>query len=129
MQGMRWGLSCGFFAEEATTLSVYIETLKKAVGLGCDKFVIGHYPDLLDSKYLENFLDCATHVDYSKGIPFKNPIIQGYEARICANGEIHMDKIGDPNFPMLVVSENKIDCLGKRSFTKGTILLRCSLTS
>ncbi|MDR4946118.1 MBL fold metallo-hydrolase [Neobacillus cucumis] len=98
------------FAEEATTLSVFFETLKKAIGLGCDKFLIGHYPDLLDSQYLENFLDCATHVDYSKGIPFKNPIIQGYEARICANGEIRMDKISDPNFPMLVISENKIDC-------------------
>ncbi|MEH7117807.1 MBL fold metallo-hydrolase [Neobacillus vireti] len=98
------------FAEEATTLSVYIETLKKAIGLNCDKFLIGHHPDLLDSKYLENILDCATHVDYSKGIPFKNPIIQGYEARICANGEIRMDKIGDPDFPMIVISESKIDC-------------------
>ena len=98
------------FAKEACPLSVYIETLKKAQSLGMEKLIISHYPDVLNIDVLDGYMDCALHVDFEKGIPFDNPILPGYDARICANFKMTKECFGDPYKPSIVISKEKIDC-------------------
>ncbi len=98
------------FAEEACPLSVYINTLEKAQALGMEKLIVAHYPDILDIDVLDAYMDCARHVDYENGIPFDNPILPGYEARICSNFKMTQESFGDPYKASIVISKEKIDC-------------------
>lgn len=105
MNGFLW-----LFADEAQPLSVYIQTLEKAQALGMKKLIIAHYPDVLDIDVLDAYMDCARHVDFEKGIPFDNPILPGYDGRICANFEMSKECFGDPYKAMIIISREKIDC-------------------
>ncbi len=97
------------FAKEAQPLSVYIASIKKAIGLGMKKVIVSHYPDRMDSDVLNAFLSCAQHVDFDRGIPFDNPILPGYDARVCSECALDKEHLFDPYHPALVISREKLD--------------------
>lgn len=97
------------FAEEAMPLSVYIASIKKAIALGMDKVIVSHYPDRMNADVLDGFLSCACHADFDKGVPFDNPILPGYDARIFSEYSGDGSITFDPYRPALVISREKID--------------------
>lgn len=97
------------FAPEATMLSEYKATLRKAEELNFEALVISHGPGALPKAVLADFMDAAEHVDYEKGTPFQSPLVQGVEARICAREGFGPQDMGKPGFASVVISREHID--------------------
>lgn len=97
------------FLEESAPLSVYIQTLKKAKALNMERLIISHYVALLEIEILDTFLDCALHLDFDQGLPFKGAVGKGLDARICCKGKPSGFYSKDPKDPMIVIRKEKID--------------------
>lgn len=97
------------FAPEATMLSEYKATLRKADGLDFEALVVSHGPGALPKAILADFMDAAENVDYEKGFPFQTPLFPGLEARICAREGFTPADMGKPGFASVVISKEHID--------------------
>lgn len=97
------------FAPEATMLSEYKATLKKAEGLDFEALVVSHGPGALPKAILADFMDAAENVDYEKGFPFQTPLFPGLEARICTRAGFTPADMGKPGYASVVISKEHID--------------------
>lgn len=97
------------FAPEATMLSEYKQTLKKAEALDFKELVISHGPMVLPKAVLADFVDAAEQVDFEKGVPFQTPMAPGVEARICAREGFGPQDMDKPGFASVVISREHID--------------------
>ncbi len=97
------------FAPEATMLSEYIRTLKKAEKIDFDELVIAHGADPMPKAALADFLDAAEHVDFDRGIPFRNPLCGNRDVRICPRAGYGPQDMGKPGFASVVISRENID--------------------
>lgn len=101
------------FAPEATMLSEYIATLKKAEKLDFNELVVAHGPGALPKSVLAEYLDAAEHLDFEKGIPFDSPLAktmaEGNEVRICVREGYGMQDMGKSGFASVVIGKAHID--------------------
>ncbi len=96
------------FAPEATDLATYKKSLAKAKNLELDKVGFSHNPFLAPATILDDFIDCAEHVEYEKGFPFEVPYHKELEPRICPRegyGPMDMRK---PGFASIVISKSHL---------------------
>lgn len=54
------------FLDESTSVSKYIESVKKVLEYDFDYFLVGHGPKLIPKETMKEYLDCATHIDLNK---------------------------------------------------------------
>ncbi len=73
------------FLPESMKLSVYIKSLRKALGKEFSQFVTGHIPKLLPRAEMENYLYIAENLDWENGKPKKHPLRPDVEIRKCTN--------------------------------------------
>lgn len=94
------------FAEEADTLSTYINTLEKALSLGIEEVYGGHNPMTITPADIEIYLDHARHLDFSKGVPFKASFesLDTSDARLCLREGYTMEDMMKPGFCGIVIS-------------------------
>lgn len=97
------------FSPEATMLSEYIQTLKKAEKLDFNELVVAHGPGTLPKAVLADFMDAAEHIDFEKGVPFHAPMTAGMDARICVREGFGPQDMGKPGFASVVISREHID--------------------
>lgn len=101
------------FAPEATMLSGYIATLKKAEVLDFHELVIAHGPGTLPKTVLADYMDAAENIDFEKGVPFNSPLAgnmaEDNEVRICVREGFGMQDMGKPGFASVVIGKAHID--------------------
>lgn len=103
LNGFLW-----LFLPESLDLAAYTATIKKAQGIDFDWLVMSHNPVIAEKSVLDDFLDCATHVDYERGIPYEGPI-PGIDARICMRPGYHgMEDMAKPGFASIVISREHL---------------------
>ncbi len=103
LNGFLW-----LFLPESLDLATYTATIKKAQGIGFDWLVMSHNPVIAKKAVLDDFLDCATHVDYEHGIPYEGPI-PGISAKVCMRpGYRGMEDMAKPGFASIVISEEHL---------------------
>ena len=96
------------FAPESTSLSEYIQTLRKTEMIEFGELVISHRPGTLPKKVLKDYLEVAENVDYEKGVPFSSPLIPGAEGRICIREGYDLHDMDKPGFASIVVGREHL---------------------
>lgn len=72
------------FLEGSTSLSVYRETVKKAMKLDFDNMIISHGFSMYPKSALDNYLKIAENPDFEHGKPFSSPLVaEGEDVRTC----------------------------------------------
>lgn len=100
--------SLWLFLPESLDLSTYIETLKKAQRIGFHQLVMSHEPQLADRSILDVFLDCATHLDFGKGLPYTTALVPDCSARICIRQGFQEKDMGKPGFASIVIGQEHL---------------------
>lgn len=80
------GMNSGtwMFLPESTSLSVYLDSLKKAWSLDFDYLLTGHSTALAPKSVLADYIDVAENLDFEHGKPQgSNPFTPGVQYRIC----------------------------------------------
>lgn len=98
------------FAPEADNLDAYIYTLKKVKDIDFREMYTGHNPKAGTKENLEWYLDCAEHLDYTKGFPFESPFssMQTDGVRICTREGYTPGDMRKPGFASIVISREHI---------------------
>lgn len=95
------------FLPECMQLSDYCRTLKKAMKLPMRAFYISHREDIFQPEALEQFLYCAEHLDFEKGIPFTGDY--GVEnVRYCAPWGKTPQEMEKEGLPYIVISREHL---------------------
>lgn len=94
------------FMENSRPLSVYIQSIKKALALPFAQFLISHADAPLPKAELERYLYCAEHLDFDAGNDF--PHAEG-DVRVCTTaGEIPTNPMV-PGYLAVVISRENFD--------------------
>lgn len=96
------------FMPEATDITTYIATIKKAMQIDFEKLVMAHNPVVADKLVLDDFLDCALHIDFANGIPFESPLAKDCPAKICTRTGFGPEDMEKPGFASIVISESHL---------------------
>ncbi len=96
------------FGPMATSLADYIQTLNKMQALDFSHFFAGHAPTMLPKSDLDNYLDCASHIDFAHGTPFTTPFSHDREPRICPRQGYGPMDFMKPGFASVVITEDKL---------------------
>lgn len=63
------------FLEESTSISTYLDSLKKVNQLEFDKVIASHYIEPYNRDIVEKLINCASRIDVSKSTAYSNPMI------------------------------------------------------
>ena len=97
------------FLPEAQGLSVYIETLHKAMELPFTHMIQSHEPKAVPKEKLRDYLDLAENLDFVAGTPVETPFGHEMETRICTRNGIHYDDREHPGFAAIMISREKAE--------------------
>ena len=95
------------FLPESLKLNVYITTLKRALALDFDNFIISHGPVPLPKSDLEVYRAIAESADYNESFPFESPIMPGVDARVIVREGYSPNEMYRPGFAAIVISKDK----------------------
>lgn len=98
---------CWLFDKNATDRETHIQSLKKIRNLNPIRIFGGHMPEAMTVKEVDRFIQIAKVADFSKGIPFQSPILQGYDARICMLEDCSMADMGSLKMASIVIDETR----------------------
>lgn len=107
--GDAFGPFTWLFAPEASNLSEYKKTLYKTRDLQPVSMLAGHALEPVTLTQLEWYIDCAEHVDYSKGVPFENPIFPDLEAKVCVREGYAPMEFHREGYASVVLGEGHLD--------------------
>lgn len=100
--------SLWLFAPDALKLADYRKTLEKAKTLDFSKLVMSHNHVIADKSILDDFLDCALHIDFEHGIPFESPLVAGNPAKICVRPGYKLSESDKPGFASIVIGKSHL---------------------
>ncbi|MDO4622710.1 MAG: MBL fold metallo-hydrolase [Eubacteriales bacterium] len=112
LSGDAFGPFTWLFAPEAGTLSQYRNTLQKIHSLAPRIILGGHESKNITMDELEVYIDCAEHVDFEKGMPWKPPVLEiseNADIRICTREGYEPFQFGRPGFASLVIGRDHLN--------------------
>lgn len=92
------------FLPESTKLSVYIDSVSRALQKDFDFFLVGHIPKLFPKEDMETYLRVAQNLDWEHGKTQTHPLRPGVEIRKCTEE----GKKPGKNQPYIVISQDKL---------------------
>lgn len=91
------------FLPESADLSTYRKTLSYAATIPFELLYTSHLPIVGDRQTLICYTDCANHLDYERGIPWKTDLHQEEDIRMCLREGYTMADVFKPGFAGIAV--------------------------
>ena len=109
--GDAFGFFVWLFDNDSTDRATYIAGLDKAIALNPSRIYGGHNPVPMTTEDLKLFKRAAKEADFSKGQPFKAPILEVEgelpEVRVCCLDGMTMEDFGKPGFASVVITADR----------------------
>ena len=108
--GDAFGPFTWLFAKEASSLSVYRSSLKKAYSLKPERIFGGHEERPITMETLETYIEVAENPDFEHGMPWKPPILEPTEGdiRICVRPGFIPFQFDKAGYASIVISRENL---------------------